>query len=51
MDDDSKHKTAIVCHMGQFQFRRMPKCPCNIPMTDKSVVFREGMGACLCISG
>ena len=33
MDDDSKHKTAFVCHLGLFQFRRMPFGLTNAPVT------------------
>ena len=33
MDDNSKHKTAFVCHMGLFQFRRMPFGLTNAPAT------------------
>ena len=33
MDDSSKHKTAFVCHLGQYQYRRMPFGLTNAPAT------------------
>jgi len=33
MDEDSKHKTAFTCHLGLYQYRRMPSGLTNVPAT------------------
>ena len=33
MAEESKHKTAFVCHLGQYQYRRMPFGLTNPPAT------------------
>ena len=33
MAKSSKHKTAFVCHLGQYQYRRMPFGLTNAPAT------------------
>ena len=33
MAESSKHKTAFVCHLGQYQYRRMPFGLTNVPAT------------------
>ena len=51
MHPESKDKTAFTCHMGDFQYRRMPIHLTNAPATFQrlmSQLFRESLGFHIC---